>query len=171
MESKSDEDFGNSVTLDLNPQQNDEFHTRRAYVNIQPSSRDWELWDAMDKAVDDVAKVFANGQKIDVINKFDGQLIEENLDSSELLTILPYTFFGRRWPLGMSFHEAGTLRFGDDPSESVTDANCRFHRISNAYVCGCRTFSYNRLARPDANRHCAGASARRSLDVATVVKR
>lgn len=136
MEPKQDGDFGNSVTLDLNPQQNDEFETRRAYVNIQPSSRDWELWGAMDNAIDDVAKVFANGQKIDVINKFNGQVIATNVDASQLVTILPYTFFGRRWPLGMSFHEAGTLRFGDDPFKSVTDANCCFHQVSNAYVVG-----------------------------------
>ena len=64
MEPKQDADFGNSVTLDLNSQQNDEFQTRRAFVNLQPSARDAELWSAMDTASDDVAKIFANGQKI-----------------------------------------------------------------------------------------------------------
>jgi hypothetical protein len=46
MEPKNDNDFGNSVTLDLDPQQNDEFQTRRAFVNLKPSSRDGELWNA-----------------------------------------------------------------------------------------------------------------------------
>src|SRR5437879_6988737 len=36
--------------------------------------------------------------------------------------------YGRRDPLGSTHHEAGTLRMGDDPATSVTDADCRFHR-------------------------------------------
>ena len=78
MEPKNDNDFGNSVTLDLDPQQKDEFQTQRAFVNIQPSSRDYELWDAMDKASDEVAKIFANGQKIDVIK--NGKVITRSID-------------------------------------------------------------------------------------------
>jgi choline dehydrogenase-like flavoprotein len=37
--------------------------------------------------------------------------------------------------LGTTYHEAGTLWMGDDPSASVTDALGRFHHIQNAYVC------------------------------------
>lgn len=137
MQPRPDGDFSNSVTLDLNPQQNDEFQMRRAFVNLVPTSRDNELWDAMDKASDEVAKVFANGQKIDVIK--NGQVIASNVDTTQLKTILPYKFSdlsgpGRRDGVGTTHHEAGTLRMGDDPSTSVTDANCRFHNISNAYV-------------------------------------
>jgi len=87
MEPKQDNDFGNSVTLDLDPQQNDEFQTRRAFVNIQPSARDRALWDAMDKASDDAAKVFANGHNIDVIK--NGTVIRANVDPSTLPTVLP----------------------------------------------------------------------------------
>src|SRR6185503_14493072 len=43
---------------------------------------------------------------------------------------------GRRDGLGTTHHEAGTLRLGDDPNTSVTDANCRFHNVTNAYVAG-----------------------------------
>jgi choline dehydrogenase-like flavoprotein len=139
LEPKQDGDFGNSVTLDLDSQQNDEFQARRAFVNLQPSARDMELWNAMDKASDDAAKVFAGGQKIDVIK--NGQVIASNVDASQLPTILPYKFsdaagLGRRDGLGTTHHEAGTLRFGDDPNKSVTDSNCRFHNITNAYVAG-----------------------------------
>src|SRR5207253_6140872 len=42
----------------------------------------------------------------------------------------------RRDGLGTTHHEAGTLRMGDDPNKSVTDANCRFHGVKNAYVAG-----------------------------------
>src|SRR5215475_9995130 len=139
MEPKKDSDFGNSVTLDLNPQENDEFQTRRAFVNLQPSDRDGELWNAMDKASDDVAKVFANGQKIDVIK--NGQVIATNVDPGQLTAILPFKFSdasgpGRRDGLGTTHHEAGTLRMGDDQNTSVTDANCRFHQVTNAYIAG-----------------------------------
>ncbi|MCY7278140.1 MAG: DUF1080 domain-containing protein [Phormidesmis sp. CAN_BIN44] len=139
MEPKNDNDFGNSVTPDRNPQENDEFQTRRAFVNIQPSARDTELWDVMDKAADDVAKIFANGQKIDVIK--GGKVISANVDPSQLPTLLPYKFsdssgIGRRDGLGTTHHEAGTLRMGDDPNTSVTNANCRFHNVTNTYVAG-----------------------------------
>jgi hypothetical protein len=55
-----------NVTLDLNPQQNDEFQVRRAWVNLQPSQRDLQLWDAMDKASDDVAHIFSGGLEFEV---------------------------------------------------------------------------------------------------------
>ena len=136
---KNDSDFGSSVTLDLDPQQKDEFQARRAFVNLQPSSRDYELWDAMDKASDEVAKVFANGQKIDVIK--NGNVIVTNIDPSSLATVLPYKFSdqagrGRRDGLGTTHHEAGTLRMGEDPNKSVTDPDCRFHNVTNTYVAG-----------------------------------
>jgi hypothetical protein len=139
MEPKQDSDLGNSVTLDLNPQENDEFQIRRAFVNLLPSPRDNELWDAMDKASDDVARLFANGQKIDVIK--NGQVIAAEIDPYELKTILPYEFSnasgpGRRDGVGTTHHEAGTLRMGDDPETSVTDANGRFHSVGNTYVAG-----------------------------------
>ena len=35
--------------------------------------------------------------------------------------------------LGTTYHEAGTLWMGTDPTASVTDTNGRFHHISNAY--------------------------------------
>jgi len=138
---KQDTDFGNSVTLDLDPRQNDEFQTRRAFVNLQPSARDMEFWNVMDTAADDVAKIFANGQKIDVLK--NGQVIARNVEPTSLLTILPFKFSdasgpGRRDGVGTTHHEAGTLRMGDDPNnnKSVTDANCRFHQVANAYVTG-----------------------------------
>jgi choline dehydrogenase-like flavoprotein len=147
MEPKPDGDFSNSVTLDLNSQQNDEFQTRRAFVNIQPSSRDQELWDAMDKASDDVAHIFGGGLEFEV---FTPQGIKKAKPASggqprtDLKTLLFYTpkndpnpaNQGRRDGLGTTHHEAGTLRFGDDPNKSVTDSNCRFHNITNTYVVG-----------------------------------
>ena len=94
-EPKQDTDFGNSVTLDMDSQQNDEFQTRRAFVNLQPSARDGELWNAMDKASDDVARLFANGKKIDVIK--NGQVIAAGVDPASFRQFCRLS--SRTWPV------------------------------------------------------------------------
>ena len=43
-------------------------------------------------------------------------------------------YLGQNVPIGGTAHQAGTLRFGSDPSESVLDLNCRAHEIDNLYV-------------------------------------
>ena len=139
MAPKADDDFGNSVTLDLNPAQDDEFGVRRAFVNLQPNTHDGELWDAMDRASDELAKVFAQGNKIDVLK--NDQVIARDVDAAQLPALLPYRFSnsggpGRRDGVGTTHHEAGTLRMGDDPAASVTNAYGRFHHVTNAYVAG-----------------------------------
>ena len=52
-----------------------------------------------------------------------------------VLTIDPgaHIFNYDRDAAGSTYHEAGTLWMGDDPGTSVTDANGRFHHVSNAY--------------------------------------
>lgn len=135
------------VTLDLNPQQNDEFQARRAWVNLEASPRDEELWNAMDKASDDIAHLFGGGLEFEV---FTPQGIKKAKPASDgqprtdLKMLLPYApntdpdvnKRGRRDGLGTTHHEAGTLRMGTDPNTSVTDVNGRFHTVSNTYVCG-----------------------------------
>lgn len=147
MEPKNDNDFGNSVTLDLDSQQNDEFQVRRAFVNLQPSLRDQDLWNAMDKASDDIAHIFGGGLEFEV---FTPQGIKKAKPASggqprtDLKTLLFYSpkddpnpaNKGRRDGLGTTHHEAGTLRMGDDPNKSVTDSNGRFHNVTNTYVAG-----------------------------------
>ena len=98
------------VTLDPNLDP-DEFGVPRAFVAITPTTKDNALWDAMDKAADDVAKVFAGNQPLTVLSK-------------------------RRDGLGTTHHEAGTLWIGSDPSKSVTNADGRIHFVSNAHVAG-----------------------------------
>jgi choline dehydrogenase-like flavoprotein len=136
-----------NVTLDLNPQQNDEFQTRRAFVNLQASARDLALWDAMDKASDDVAHVFGGGLEFEV---FTPQGIKKAKPASngqprtDLKSLLFYTSNsdpnpanrGRRDGLGTTHHEAGTLRMGVNANDSVTNSDCRFHNVTNAYVAG-----------------------------------
>jgi len=91
--------------------QTDEFGEPRAFVNLAPSAKDDDLWKTMDKAADDVAKLFAGGSSIAVIEK-------------------------KQDTLGTTHHETGTLWIGTDPNDSVTNTDCRFHHVANAYVAG-----------------------------------
>ena len=43
-------------------------------------------------------------------------------------------YLGKDTPIGGTAHQAGTLRFGDDPATSVLDRDCRAHGIDNLYV-------------------------------------
>jgi choline dehydrogenase-like flavoprotein len=132
------DDPNSNVTLDLNPAQTD-FGERKAYVNLQPNAKDLQLWDAMDRATDDVAKVFAGGRNFEV---FTPQGIKPAAPADDLKAVFPYTAKndpdpakrGRRDALGTTHHDAGTLRMGTDPNTSVTDPNCRFHGVKNIYV-------------------------------------
>jgi choline dehydrogenase-like flavoprotein len=101
------------VRLDPEP---DEYGMARAFVSVADprgpdgNPNDLELWDAMDKAADEVAAILAGG---------------------------PFEVLGRqRDGLGTTHHETGTLWMGDDPAGSVTNADGRFHHVENAYVAG-----------------------------------
>jgi choline dehydrogenase-like flavoprotein len=119
------------VRLDPEP---DEFGMRRAFVSITPSSKDEALWEVMDKASDDVAKVFASNHVFEV---FTPKGIKKVQSDANLRDVLPYTpreVGGRRDGLGTTHHEAGTLWIGDDSGKSVTNSNGRIHGTSNVYV-------------------------------------
>jgi hypothetical protein len=129
----------------MNPAE-EEFGVRRAYVSIQPTARDFELWIAMDKASDDVARVFANGNNVDVLVRQNVKAT--NVDPTKLADVLPYRIKDptnpakeinnpeRRDGLGTTHHEAGTLRMGEQAAISVTDPNGKFHGVKNAYALG-----------------------------------
>jgi hypothetical protein len=91
--------------INLSPYESDEFGVPRAYVQIVQNG-DFPLADAMDAATNNL------------ILKLD--------PSAEFVS-------SDRDPAGSTYHEAGTLWMGDDPARSVTDANGRFHHVSNAY--------------------------------------
>lgn len=46
------------------------------------------------------------------------------------------------WPeiTGGGWHHMGTTRMGDDPKQSVTNANCKVHGIANLYMAGSSNF-------------------------------
>src|SRR6266540_2800487 len=133
-----------NVTRDLNPAQTD-YNERRAYVNLNASVKDMELWEAMDKASDELAAVFANGQKIDIIAR-NKKVVAPGVDAATYPIVVPHQITNaagqkvnnpeRRDGLGTTHHEAGTLRMGDNANDSVTDKNCRLHGVKNTYVAG-----------------------------------
>jgi len=133
-----------NVTRDLNPAQID-YNERRAYVNLNASAKDMELWEAMDKASDELAAVFANGQKIDIIAR-NKSIKAQGVDAATYPSVVPHQIKNaagltvnnpeRRDGLGTTHHEAGTLRMGDNASDSVTDVNCRLHGVQNTYLAG-----------------------------------
>jgi choline dehydrogenase-like flavoprotein len=43
-------------------------------------------------------------------------------------------YLGKDIPIGGTAHQAGTMRFGTDPTSSVLDLNCKAHQLDNLYV-------------------------------------
>ncbi|QPC95987.1 GMC oxidoreductase [Mesorhizobium sp. INR15] len=43
-------------------------------------------------------------------------------------------YLGKDVPVGGTAHQAGTLRFGENPADSVLDRDCKVHGIDNFYV-------------------------------------
>jgi hypothetical protein len=111
----------------------DEFHMPRAFVTIQPSSEDNDLWGAMDRASDDVALAFANGLSYEVLV---GSTFAQVAAGQRAETVLPFLNSPRRDGLGTTHHEAGTLAMGDNPAQSVTDADLKFRDVLNLYAAG-----------------------------------
>lgn len=114
----------------------DEFGVQRALVAYDLSANDYELWDAMDQAADDVAKVFAGGNDFTVFTPAGPQTVAPTADLKKLVPYKPVWNGGRRDGMGTTHHEAGPLWMGDDPDTSVTNANARFHYVDNAHVAG-----------------------------------
>jgi choline dehydrogenase-like flavoprotein len=106
------EPSGNSLVR-LDPEA-DEFQMQRAFVHLETTQKDRELWNVMDQAADDVAAAFANGQPLEILGR-------------------------RRDGLGTTHHEGGTLRMGP-AGPGVTDSDCRLRGVSNLYFAGPATF-------------------------------
>jgi choline dehydrogenase-like flavoprotein len=128
---------GNNITLDT-ADPADEVGVTRALVAYALNDTDFELWDAMDKASDDVARVFAGGAPFEVLASDDKTWIPlpANGDPKTAIPYKPKADGGRRDGMGTTHHEAGPLCMGTDPNTSVTDANGRFHFVTNAYAAG-----------------------------------
>ena len=131
------------VRLDPEP---DEFAAPRAFVAVANPRNDSEvaanpltaadrdLWDAMDRAADDVALVFANEQPYKVLEPGSPNTWHDVAIAQKAVSAVPFT--KRRDGMGTTHHEAGSLWMGDDPTQSVTNANGHLHHVENAYALG-----------------------------------
>jgi choline dehydrogenase-like flavoprotein len=116
------------------PEIDDVFGDQRAFVQLQPTARDDQLWQAMDTAADQTALVFAGGGAYEVQTQAQPPVFVTVAAGQPASTVL--TRAQRQDGMGTTHHEAGTLRMGDDPASSVTDSNARFHDVANAYALG-----------------------------------
>ena len=110
----------------------DEYQMPRAFVSIQPGAEDNTLWTAMDRASDDVALVFAGGAAYEVLVGNSFVAVPAGQRAQSVLPFAP----PRRDGLGTTHHEAGTLASGANPAQSVTNADARFHEVTNLYATG-----------------------------------
>ena len=118
----------------------DESGMQRCFVSLpdpaqpptQQSQKDRELWDAMDQATDQVARVFANGSDFEIFTGGGPIKVAANAD---LRALLPYTP-GRRDGIGTTHHEAGSLAMGANPAISATNSDGRLHEVANTYIAG-----------------------------------
>jgi GMC oxidoreductase len=106
----------------------DEFGVQRAFVQLEPTAHDNELWQSMDTASDQAALVFAGGGAYEVQTSTGFVPVAAGQPASTVDGVQ------RRDGLGTTHHEAGALWMGDDPASSVTDSDARFHDVANAYA-------------------------------------
>ena len=109
----------------------DEYGLPRAFVSLLPTAEDVGLWNAMDQAADEVAKVFAAGLAYEVLAPGGFRPVPAGQTASSVVA-----FTQRRDGLGTTHHEAGTLALGTDPATSVVGPDLRFHEVANAYAIG-----------------------------------
>jgi choline dehydrogenase-like flavoprotein len=65
-------------------------------------------------------------------HKLQGMLGKLGMQERHLLDHSIYLHKGM--PIGATAHQAGTVRFGTDPSSSALDVNCKAHDLDNLYV-------------------------------------
>ncbi|MFD9499409.1 GMC oxidoreductase [Streptomyces sp. NPDC060035] len=65
-------------------------------------------------------------------HKLQGMLGHLGMHEHHLLSHSIYLHKGM--PIGATAHQAGTVRFGDDPKSSALDVNCKAHDLDNLYV-------------------------------------
>ncbi|TMR90090.1 family 16 glycoside hydrolase [Nonomuraea basaltis] len=127
---KTSADPQNRITLDrFGPQGPYDYGQPRALVRLEaddpadPLRRNLALWEAMDRACDQLALILANGGPV------------EYLVGGSWVTTAPGPD-GRQDTLSSTHHEGGTLWMGEDPTTSVTDEWGKFHEADNLYAVG-----------------------------------
>ena len=127
--------------VDLDPEL-DEYGIRRAFVRINDDAnvnkpairnlnpKDSDVLTAMQEATNDVLKLFLDSKDTPFKSR---ELRSEPRDDGKNDDINEFEFI-KLDGVGTTYHEAGTLRMGDDPNDSVVNSDLRFHGVTNAYV-------------------------------------
>jgi Domain of Unknown Function (DUF1080)/GMC oxidoreductase len=97
--------------------------------NDQRRTKDNDLWDAMDKASEELAAIFAGGGAVEYLSR-PNEAANAHWQKDPPITDL------RRDTLSSTHHESGTLWMGETPGSSVTDETGRIWEIENLYVVG-----------------------------------
>lgn len=115
-------------------------------AEIGPTGKDEQLWAAMDRASDEVARVFAAGHDFEV--RLPNGTWKAVAADADLAVELPLTFRdqgrfpgetptpGRRDRLGTTHHEAGTIRLGSSAADAPSDENGQLRGTQNVYLAG-----------------------------------
>src|SRR5262249_8381659 len=103
-------------------------------VEMAAANNDVQLWNVMDQAADEVARVFADNNDYEVLHPLQGPPQEIRVVQAGHLAQEVFPFNERRDGLGATYHEAGTLAMGDNPKLCVCNTDARFHFVDNAYV-------------------------------------
>lgn len=92
-------------------------------------TKDNDLWDAMDAASDELAKILANGGPIQYLSR------PNDPGNAHWQADPPATDL-RRDTLSSTHHESGPLWMGDQQNTSITDPTGRIWETANLYVVG-----------------------------------
>jgi choline dehydrogenase-like flavoprotein len=98
----------NRVSVPLTPPDNDEYTIPRATVNVVRSQNDTDVMNLINSSINAVAQTIFGTTINAAAVQPDG--------------------------LGTTFHESGTLRMGNNPSDSVVNADGQFHYVTNLYA-------------------------------------
>ena len=116
--------------MNLSPFEFDNLHgitLPKAYLNWDLSVEDDTFWTNMDNNALNLVSLMADRDL--------GSFEIFNEETGSWQNSIPTNVKQYRDSLGSTFHEAGTLIMGEDPTSSVTDIDGKFHGISNLYCC------------------------------------
>ncbi len=121
----------NRVTLDtLGPQRPFDYGQPRALVSLDAGpagGKHLELWDVMDNACIELARMMAGNAHLEFLNNDDTR-------QNQWWDVNPPSVNARRDALSSTHHETGTLRMGANAANSVTDEYGQFWEADNLYV-------------------------------------
>lgn len=125
---------GNAVTL---AGVKDRFNTPKAQTRLKLALEDCSRGERLSDRILEVAGLL--GVKEFITDRFPPEPFQPQYVKEKRIQIMP---------LGQSYHEAGTLRMGDNRSTSATDSQGKFHGTDNLYIADASLFPSIGIANP-----------------------